>query len=76
MYVANLPKSDREAIWEQIVNWAKPDTRAAMIWSSSANEQGLEVLAIGQPRRRVIEREGLLISTWFPRPREDLDNPE
>ena len=76
VYVANLPRSDRETIWEQIVDWAKPDTRATMIWSSNANEQGLEVLSIGQPRRRVIEREGLLISTWFPRPREDLDNVE
>ena len=76
VYVANLPKSDREAIWAQICAWARPDTRATMVWSSSETEQGLEVKLLGEPHRRVTEREGLLISTWFPRPREDLDNPE
>lgn len=76
VYVANLPKSDREAIWTRICSWAKTDTRATMVWSSSETEQGLEVRLLGEPHRRVTEREGLLISTWFPRLREDLDNPE
>ena len=76
VYVANLPISDREAIWAQICEWARADTRATMVWSSSATEQGLEMKQLGEPHRRVTEREGLLISTWFPRPREDLENLE
>lgn len=76
VYVANLPKLQRESIWQQISDWATPETRATMVWSSYTSEQGLQVLSIGHPRRRVIEREGLLISTWFPRPRENLDNLE
>ncbi len=76
VYVANLPRSDGEVIWEQICKWSRPDTRATMVWSSSETEQGLEVKLLGKPHRRVTEREGLLISTWFPRPGEDLDNLE
>jgi CRISPR-associated endoribonuclease Cas2 subtype I-E len=67
VYVANLPAKQREEIWEQIVEWAREDTRAVMVWSSPANEQGLEFRALGEPRRRITDREGLLISTWIPR---------
>lgn len=67
VYVANLPAKTREEIWEQVVRWADGDTRAVMLWASSANEQGLEHRMLGEPRRRVEEREGLLISTWIPR---------
>jgi CRISPR-associated endoribonuclease Cas2 subtype I-E len=76
VYVANLPTKTREEIWEQVVEWANADTRAVMIWSSTANEQGLEYRTIGEPRRRVVEREGLLVSTWIPREVEGQNAPE
>jgi CRISPR-associated protein Cas2 len=76
VYVANLPAKTREEIWEQIVQWCNPETRAVMIWSSPANEQGLEYRTIGEPRRRVVEREGLLISTWIPREVANSNGPE
>lgn len=66
VYVANLPVKQREEIWEQIVAWSRSDTRIVMIWSSNANEQGLEFRIFGEPRRSVTDREGLLISTWIP----------
>jgi CRISPR-associated endoribonuclease Cas2 subtype I-E len=76
VYVANLPTKTREEIWEQVVRWSNAGTRAVMLWSSSANEQGLEYRTIGEPRRRVSEREGLLISTWIPRDPNDVIAPE
>jgi CRISPR-associated endoribonuclease Cas2 subtype I-E len=70
VYVANLPARTREEIWAQVEEWATGDTRAIMLWPSRCNEQGLESAQIGEPRRRVVEYEGLLISTWIPRERE------
>lgn len=67
VYVANLPAKVRDEIWLQVLDWADSKTDAVMIWSAQGSEQGLEFRSIGSPRRRVIEREGLLISTWFPR---------
>ena len=72
VYVANLPKREREEIWSTIERWADSDTRALVLWSSPANEQGVEYRSIGVPRRRVVEREGRLLSTWVRRPSEDL----
>lgn len=67
VFVANLPASTREEIWDHVVAYAKDDTRAVLVWSSrDANEQGLEVRTLGTPRRRVVDREGLLISSWIP----------
>jgi CRISPR-associated endoribonuclease Cas2 subtype I-E len=76
VYVANLPAAKREEIWGQILKWADPDTRAVMVWSSPRTEQGLDYRVLGTPRRRITEREGLLVSTWFPRPHADLFSPE
>jgi CRISPR-associated endoribonuclease Cas2 subtype I-E len=76
VYVANLPMKTREEIWEQVVEWSNPATRAVMLWPSSANEQGLEYRTIGAPRRRIGEREGLLVSTWIQRASPDEDTPE
>jgi CRISPR-associated protein Cas2 len=76
VYVANLPAKQRNEIWEQILGWAAHDTRAVMVWPSSATEQGLEYRILGNPRRTITEREGLLISTWLPRPGDDLFEPE
>ena len=67
VYVANLPAKQREEIWEQVVEWSNAETRAVMLWSSPANEQGIEYRLLGEPRRRVIDYEGLLVSTWIPR---------
>ena len=72
VYVANLPKREREAIWATIERWADEDTRALLLWPNPNNEQGLAYRSIGNPRRRIIEREGLLLSTWQPRPNKDL----
>lgn len=76
VYVANLPKKEREEIWEWISEWSYEDTRAVMIWGSPATEQGLEQRILGNPRRTVTNREGLLISTWLPRPSDDIHEPE
>lgn len=76
VYVANLPTKTREEIWEQVVEWSNPATRAIMLWPSPANEQGLESLQIGEPRRRVVEYEGLLVSTWIPRETGGENGPE
>jgi CRISPR-associated protein Cas2 len=76
VYAANLPAKTREEIWEQVIRWSSIETRAVMLWSSNANEQGLEYRMIGEPRRKVIEREGLLISTWIPREESSEDLPE
>ncbi len=76
VYVANLPAKTREEIWEQVVEWSNSETRAVMLWSSPANEQGLESLRIGEPRRRIVDYEGLLVSTWIPREVEEGDEPE
>jgi CRISPR-associated endoribonuclease Cas2 subtype I-E len=67
VYVANLPGKTREEIWEQILKWSDGETRAVMLWSSPHNEQGLDYHVLGEPRRRVKEFEGLLVSTWIPR---------
>jgi len=76
VYVANLPAAQREEIWETIIKWADPDTRVVMVWSSPRTEQGIDFRILGSPRRRVVEREGLLISTWIPRPDVDIFPPE
>jgi CRISPR-associated endoribonuclease Cas2 subtype I-E len=67
VYVANLPSKTREEIWNQVLEWSDVDTRAVMTWDSPENEQGIEYRLIGAPRRRIDEREGLLVSTWIPR---------
>jgi CRISPR-associated endoribonuclease Cas2 subtype I-E len=71
VYVANLPSKTRDEIWDQVVEWSDADTRAILLWPSPANEQGLEWLQIGEPRRRVVDHEGLLVSTWIPRGTDD-----
>lgn len=76
VYVANLPASQREEIWDTIVKWSDPDTRVVMVWSSPRTEQGIDFRTLGNPRRKVVEREGLLVSTWIPRPNDDLVPPE
>jgi CRISPR-associated protein Cas2 len=76
VYVANLPAKTRQEIWEQVVEWSNSETKAVMLWSSTANEQGLEYRMIGEPRRRVTELEGLLVSTWIPREEGDRIGPE
>ncbi len=65
VYVANLPARTREEIWDQVVRWARRDTTAVMLWSTSTTEQGLDVCVLGAPRRRVQQIEGLLVSTWI-----------
>lgn len=76
VYVANLPAAKREEIWEQIIKWADHNTRVVMIWPSSRTEQGIDYRILGAPRRTITEREGLLVSTWIPRPNDDLAAPE
>lgn len=76
VYVANLPAKTREEIWNQIVEWSWSDTRAVMLWSSPNNEQGLEYRTLGEPRRSITEREGLLISTWIPKGELTENGPE
>lgn len=67
VYVANLPARQREEIWEQVCEWSTAETRAVMVWPSPDSEQGLAHRTLGSPRRRVVDREGLLISSWIPR---------
>ena len=77
VYVANLPKKQREEIWDWIETWGETETRAVMVWPSPDREQGLDFRIMGSPRRTITEREGLLVSTWFPRPKADLyESPE
>lgn len=76
VYVANLPARTREEIWEQILEWADDETRAVMVWASPRTEQGLDYLILGEPRRTVTMREGLLISTWIPREEVPPQEPE
>lgn len=73
VYVANLPAKTREEIWNQVKAWSDAETRAVILWSSPSNEQGLAWAQIGEPRRRVVDYEGLLVSTWIPR--EAVDEP-
>lgn len=76
VYVANLPRRTRETIWEQVLTWAEPETRAVLVWDSPDTEQGLDARILGAPRRRITRREGLLISTWMPRTEHDGTPPE
>lgn len=76
VYVANLPAKQREEIWEQVVAWSSSDTRAVMLWPSPDNEQGLSHRTLGTPRRRVVDREGLLVSTWIPQSADEEEGPE
>ncbi len=76
VYVANLPAKTREEIWDQVKTWSDAETRAIMLWSSPVNEQGLASAQIGHPRRRVVEYEGLLVSTWIPREAVDGEIPK
>jgi CRISPR-associated protein Cas2 len=71
VYVANLPVKTREEIWAQVQEWATPETRAIMIWGARGTEQGLDSRQLGEPRRRVVDYEGLLVSTWIPREEGD-----
>lgn len=66
VYVANLPARTREVIWAKVKSWSSRETAAVLLWSTSTTEQGLDVLVHGNPRRRVREIEGLLVSTWIP----------
>ena len=66
VFVANLPSRTRESMWEQIEAWADDDTRAILVWSTRETEQGLRCRTHGHPRRQVVDREGLLISSWIP----------
>jgi CRISPR-associated endoribonuclease Cas2 subtype I-E len=74
VYAANLPAKTREEIWHTVVAWADSDTRALLIWDEASNEQGLQFRTLGNPQRRPVNREGLLISRWIPMSQElDLD---
>lgn len=76
VYVANLPSRIREEIWDKIEEWSDEDTRAVMLWSTRDTEQGLKCYVLGSPRRRIVDREGLLISSWIPRIEPASDAPE
>lgn len=67
VYVANLPARTREEIWCQLLDWSEPETRIVMVWPTPDTEQGIAYRMIGEPRRTVTNREGLLVSTWIPR---------
>lgn len=75
VFVANLPAKARDEIWSFVTTWATKETKAIMIWPAKGNEQRLRVRTLGKPRRRVVSREGLLISTWIPIV-ESLEVPE
>lgn len=70
VYVANLPASVRDEIWDRVERWSTPETRAIMLWPDSRTEQGLECRMRGDPSRAVTRREGLLVSRWLPIDRE------
>lgn len=67
VFVANLPARTRDEVWDNIVKMANDETRAVMVYSSSTSEQRLSVRSIGSPRRKVVNIEGFLVSTWLPR---------
>ncbi|MDX2193338.1 MAG: type I-E CRISPR-associated endoribonuclease Cas2e [Gemmatimonadales bacterium] len=71
VYVANLPAATREAIWAQLQDWADDRLAAVLIWGRSDEEQGLRFAQLGSPRRRLQEREGLVISLWLDREDEN-----
>lgn len=76
VFVANLPSRIREDIWDHVVSYATDETRAVLVWSSrEANEQGLQIRTLGSPRRQIVDREGLLVSSWIPKNGGD-DHPE
>jgi hypothetical protein len=60
------PKLRGNEIWATVERWARQDTTAVMVWSSTKTEQGLEARVHGRPRRTVCEIEGLLVATWVP----------
>ena len=68
VFVANLPAGEREAIWNQVLRWAHEDTCAVMVWPSPRTEQGIDFEVLGEPRRRLVEREGFILSTWVADP--------
>jgi len=65
VYVGNLPAAIREEIWTRVQDWADDATSAVLIWNRSDSEQGLRFEQIGTPRRRLEEREGLVLSLWL-----------
>lgn len=71
VFVAVLPARVRDEMWIQVLEWSRPETSGVLLFDNSGTEQGLEVRTLGSPRRRVVEREGLWVSTWIP-----LETPE
>lgn len=65
VYVANLPNTIRDRVWAQIQEWATADMAAVLVWSRSDTEQGIRFLQSGDPRRRLTEIEGLIVSAWL-----------
>ncbi len=65
VYVANLPHAIREKIWAQIEEWAPAEMAAVLVWTRGDSEQGLRFLQRGTPRRRLVEVEGLVVSSWI-----------
>jgi CRISPR-associated protein Cas2 len=65
VYVANLPNTIRQKVWAQVQEWAPGDMAAVLVWSRSDTEQGLRFLQSGDPRRRLTEIEGLIVSAWL-----------
>ena len=65
VYVANLPQAIRQQIWAQLDEWAPPQMAAVLLWTRSDTEQGLRFLQLGNPRRKLCELEGLVVSSWL-----------
>ena len=70
VYVANLPQAIREKIWSQLEEWASTEMAAVLLWTRGDSEQGLRFLQRGTPRRRLVEIEGLIVSTWLAQEEE------
>ena len=70
VYVANLPHAIREKIWAQLEEWAPTEMAAVLLWTRGDSEQGLRFLQRGTPRRRLVEIEGLVVSSWLEQDEE------
>lgn len=57
VYVGNVSAMVRERLWKKICG-EKPEVNALLIYSASC-EQGFRMEMHGDPRRRVIEMEGI-----------------
>lgn len=71
VYTGIISAKTREMLWQIILDHAKENSRATMIFETNT-EAGLSFISLGEGKRKAEEFEGVLVSVFTPEKIENI----